>query len=514
MFAKNIVNDGPCILGLIKALPQRGDQKADDLVNVEQSLISPASTCLKSCLNSPDSIKTNIISTRLGLDQPNPKNDSETCNLLAINNSDVFSLNIISEPSQIRELLPLKSLNTQSCLKTPEKICSDSNLQTPEKLGDDSGKTYFNKHLPHYPDLSLQTPQKCDIFTPQKVVNFSSENSDLSQFYLGSETSMKVDSESPAKIDKTCEEKFDVEVSSKRISSQLHSKTNSSSIFTNNVQPVDSNCPQSNMSTLDSSTQNPCYGTYTPSCSVHISMNGENHPANSLYTLKNDTYDPDNSASYINNQAEHDGADLHINNGAHLETSKNEPDKAFPKNISSSVDTCSLQNANKAYPQFAKSSEHGNEGLSPANTCSSGSSVSLNDKEVADILQTANSCLKQSIPQKQQKDVKDKPRKRKLKEVFNFNEKLSEKAKDLAYIYFKRVKETLIGKPDIVSEFYLVMHKLDAKELNRLDAYYRISDLFVDYPELVDNFTGFLEQHEARHVGKVFLKFLVYYRKV
>ena len=38
----------------------------------------------------------------------------------------------------------------------------------------------------------------------------------------------------------------------------------------------------------------------------------------------------------------------------------------------------------------------------------------------------------------------------------------------------------------------------------KLETYHRVAELFNDkYPTLVDNFAGFLDQHEARHVGKV-----------
>ncbi|XP_065662276.1 GON-4-like protein isoform X3 [Hydra vulgaris] len=369
---------------------------------------------------------------------------------------DVFSLNISSEApvvskSQSSLQLPYVSLvNTNNCIQTPEKS---------------KDKDVLKKCLV-YTDLSLQTPQKCGVFTPQKI-NLSSEASDLSQLCLDS-TLIKIDENSPPKIleDKP-KDVMDCE-------NQFQNNINSTNKFLNDsnnlLQPHDL-LSHENTSTLN-----------------------EN--------IKESAFSPENKINTELNNEVKQGSDC-LHDDVHLNNSDVQTDKKLSEDISLSI--YSLQNNSKL-----QSTEIENKELLPINTCSSGNSVSLNDKEVADILQMANLSTKQKISQNKQKEIKNKPRKpRKVKEVFNFSEKLIEKGRDLTYIYLKRVKETLVGKPEIASQFHLIMQKLDTKELNRLDAYYRISNLFVDYPELIDNFAGFLEQHEARHVGK-FLQWLSY----
>ena len=82
---------------------------------------------------------------------------------------------------------------------------------------------------------------------------------------------------------------------------------------------------------------------------------------------------------------------------------------------------------------------------------------------------------------------------------FNFDEKLRQKAKQFAEIYFNRVNEVLSSKEELYTNFLSVMES----NVPRVDKFYKVQELLCDYPELVDNFAGFLEQHEARHVGKV-----------
>ncbi|XP_012563928.2 GON-4-like protein isoform X2 [Hydra vulgaris] len=373
---------------------------------------------------------------------------------------DVFSLNISSEAPVVSESslqLPYVSLiYTNNCLQTPEKSKDENVL----------------KKCLVYTDLSLQTPQKCGVFTPQKI-NLSSEASDLSQLCLDS-TLIKIDENSPPKKNSPPKIHEDKPKDVMGCENQFQNNINSANELLN-----DSNsflCPHNLLSHENTSTLN------------------EN--------IKESTFSPENKFNTeLNNEVKQDSDYLH--DDVHLENSDVQTDKKLSEDISLSI--YSLQNSSKL-----QSAEIENKELLPINTCSSGNSVSLNDKEVADILQMANLSTKQKVSQNKQKEIKNKPRKpRKVKEVFNFSEKLIEKGRDLTYIYLKRVKETLVGKPEIASQFHLIMQKLDTKELNRLDAYYRISNLFVDYPELIDNFAGFLEQHEARHVGK-FLQWLSY----
>ena len=105
----------------------------------------------------------------------------------------------------------------------------------------------------------------------------------------------------------------------------------------------------------------------------------------------------------------------------------------------------------------------------------------------------------QLLPDTEKKKIRRRKKTSKASRQFNFDEKLRQKAKQFAEIYFNRVNEVLSSKEELYTNFLSVMES----NVPRVDKFYKVQELLCDYPELVDNFAGFLEQHEARHVGKV-----------
>lgn len=105
----------------------------------------------------------------------------------------------------------------------------------------------------------------------------------------------------------------------------------------------------------------------------------------------------------------------------------------------------------------------------------------------------------QLLPDTEKKKIRRRKKTSKASRQFNFDEKLRQKAKQFAEIYFNRVNEVLSSKEELYTNFLSVMES----NIPRVDKFYKVQELLCDYPELVDNFAGFLEQHEARHVGKV-----------
>ena len=105
----------------------------------------------------------------------------------------------------------------------------------------------------------------------------------------------------------------------------------------------------------------------------------------------------------------------------------------------------------------------------------------------------------QLLPDAEKKKIRRRKKTSKASRQFNFDEKLRQKAKQFAEIYFNRVNEVLSNKEELYTNFLSVMES----NIPRVDKFYKVQELLCDYPELVDNFAGFLEQHEARHVGKV-----------
>ena len=105
----------------------------------------------------------------------------------------------------------------------------------------------------------------------------------------------------------------------------------------------------------------------------------------------------------------------------------------------------------------------------------------------------------QLLPDAEKKKIRRRKKTSKASRQFNFDEKLRQKAKQFAEIYFNRVNEVLSSKEELYTNFLSVMES----SIPRIDKFYKVQELLCDYPELVDNFAGFLEQHEARHVGKV-----------
>ena len=105
----------------------------------------------------------------------------------------------------------------------------------------------------------------------------------------------------------------------------------------------------------------------------------------------------------------------------------------------------------------------------------------------------------QLLPDTEKKKIRRRKKTSKASRQFSFDEKLRQKAKQFAEIYFNRVNEVLSSKEELYTNFLSVMES----NVPRVDKFYKVQELLCDYPELVDNFAGFLEQHEARHVGKV-----------
>ena len=102
---------------------------------------------------------------------------------------------------------------------------------------------------------------------------------------------------------------------------------------------------------------------------------------------------------------------------------------------------------------------------------------------------------------------------RKKKEVFDYEERLKQRALDFADIYLNRVRKTLVDVPELCLQFFALMESVSTCQLTKLQTYYKVAELLIDYPDLVDGFSGFLEQHEARHVGKVsaFFFFFIFF---
>lgn len=118
---------------------------------------------------------------------------------------------------------------------------------------------------------------------------------------------------------------------------------------------------------------------------------------------------------------------------------------------------------------------------------------------------------KKNIPTDKSDNKKDKSRKRsnknrrkaKRKNLFNKTEKLQQKVQDFARMYLNLVKTTLADNQELLEQFTLLMQEGSSLQLSKLQTYYKVASLFQDYPDLIDNFSAFLDQHEARHVGKV-----------
>ena len=102
--------------------------------------------------------------------------------------------------------------------------------------------------------------------------------------------------------------------------------------------------------------------------------------------------------------------------------------------------------------------------------------------------------------------------------TFDYEQRLKERAAEFANIYFNRVCKVLVDDDgaEVAAQFFALMQSANRRSMSKLETYHRVADLLADYPELVDSFVGFLDQHEARHVGKVstFAYNTLYYDKV
>ena len=92
--------------------------------------------------------------------------------------------------------------------------------------------------------------------------------------------------------------------------------------------------------------------------------------------------------------------------------------------------------------------------------------------------------------------------------TFDYEQRLKERAADFANIYFNRVHKVLVdnsheGGTELAIQFFTLMRSANQRSMSKLETYHQVATLLADYPELVDSFVGFLDQHEARHVGKV-----------
>jgi len=85
---------------------------------------------------------------------------------------------------------------------------------------------------------------------------------------------------------------------------------------------------------------------------------------------------------------------------------------------------------------------------------------------------------------------------------FDWEEKLEEKASKFADLYFEKVKETLLDKPELYCHFLHVIDEAGRSGMNRVEVYWKLTNLLADYPDLIEMFVGFLEPSQAKEVGQ------------
>jgi len=96
-----------------------------------------------------------------------------------------------------------------------------------------------------------------------------------------------------------------------------------------------------------------------------------------------------------------------------------------------------------------------------------------------------------------------KPVRKKKQLVFDYDQRVKERAVDFAEIYFTRVRDALCERSELLEAFFALMRSVSCRLMSKLETYHKVAALLHEYPDLVDSFVGFLEQHEARHIGKV-----------
>ena len=145
------------------------------------------------------------------------------------------------------------------------------------------------------------------------------------------------------------------------------------------------------------------------------------------------------------------------------------------------------------------------------------SNISLNN---CPITQTSTGVNNRRTKQQQQQPSHQQPQQPKPETAsFDYEQRLKERAADFANIYFNRVHKVLLdneedGGTELAIQFFTLMRSANQRSMSKLETYHQVATLLVDFPELVDSFVGFLDQHEARHVGKVSCRNTLWDKKI